>query len=51
MRPKPPVDVIISMSESETLTQTKSFDEVEESKKLNEVEERSRRFVRAKATS
>ena len=33
VRPKPPADVAVSMSEPETLTQTKSFNEVEESRR------------------
>ena len=47
MRPKPPADVAISLSD--TLTQIKSFNEVEESRRNSmNVEERSRRFVRPK---
>ena len=47
MRPKPPADVAIALPD--TLTQTKTFNEVEENrKKLNDVEERSRRFMRPK---
>ena len=45
MRPKPPADVAISMSESETLTLTKSFNEVEESRRKKQA------VCEAKATS
>ena len=51
MRPKPPAEVAISMSESETLTQTKSFDEVEEGRR-NSLNRRKKLAVcEAKATS
>ena len=47
MRPKPPAEVAISLSD--TLAQTKSFDEVEESRRNSlKLEERSWRFVRPK---